>query len=106
MSKKEKKIGGIQKNILSICLLSSIEKKYNDLALTLVRGSVNILNMSTGSILKIADVPVTYGFYSDSMMQIMRNNNEETFSFVFIGKDRKEICKMTVRKKLANLCLE
>ena len=60
--------------------------------------------MVTGSILKIADVPHTW-FNTDSMMQMMRDKNAENFSFVFIGKDFKEIIKMTVRRELADLCL-
>jgi len=61
--------------------------------------------MVTGSILKIADVPNTIGFWTDSMMQMMRDKNAENFSFVFGGKDWKEIIKMTVRRELADLCL-
>ena len=60
--------------------------------------------MVTGSIIKIADVPNTT-LETDSMMQMMRDKNAENFSFVFIGKDQKEIIKMTVRRELADLCL-
>ena len=103
--KEEKLLTGDRQPVLNICLLSSIDAKYNDLALTLEKDSVNILNMSTGSIVKIQDVTTT-GFSSDSMMQLMRNSNEDNFSFVFIsGKDNDEICKLTVRKELADLCL-
>lgn len=61
-NKKERKLlSGDKQDVISICLLSEIDTKYNDLALTLERGnSVNILNMVTGSITKIADVPITY----------------------------------------------
>ena len=91
-TKKEKLLTGDRQPVLNICLLSLIDAKYDDLALTLEKGnSVNILNMSTGSIIKIADVPDTNGCYSDSMMYLM-SSNEVNFSFVFIaGKDIREI---------------
>ena len=107
--KEEKKLGtGDRQNVLNMCLLSSIDAKYNNLALTLEAGStVNILNMDTASIIKIADVVTSeYGFPTDSDMQITKSSNEENFSFVFIsGKDRKEISAFTVRRELADLCL-
>ena len=90
-----------------MCLLSSIDAKYNNLALTLeTGGTVNILNMDTASIIKIADVVTSKFFYTDSQMQITKSSNEENFSFVFIsGEDRKEISAFTVRRELADLCL-
>ena len=90
-----------------MCLLSSIDAKYNNLALTLERGTVNILNMDTASIIKIADVVTSkYGIFTDSHMQITKSSNEENFSFVFIsGEDRKEISAFTVRRELADLML-
>ena len=101
--KEEKLLTGDRQRVYNICLLSSIDAKYNDLALTLEKDSVNILNMSTGSIVKIQDV-TTEWFLTDSMMQLMRNSNEDNFSFVFIAGEY-EICKLTVRKELADLCL-
>ena len=60
--------------------------------------------METGEIIKVADV-TTNGFVTDSMMQIVQNGNEESLSFVFIGKNDKEIEKYTIRKELVDLCL-
>ena len=88
IEKKEEKLLSYSRQnqpVFNISLLSSIDAKYNDLALTLENDSVNILNMSTGSIVKIQDVTKSYGFSSDSMMQLMRNSNEDNFSFVFIS---------------------
>ena len=105
--KEEKKLAtGDRQKVLNMCLLSSIDAKYNNLALTLEEGTVNILNMDTASIIKIADV-VTYKWFStDSQMQITKSSNEKNFSFVFIsGKDKKEISAFTVRRELADLCL-
>ena len=105
--KEEKKLAtGKRQNVLNMCLLSSIDAKYNNLALTLERGgTVNILNMDTASIIKIADVTSKF-FYTDSQMKITKSSNEENFSFVFIsGKDRKKISAFTVRRELADLCL-
>ena len=101
--KEEKLLTGDRQPVLNICLLSSIDAKYNELALTLEKDSVNILNMSTGSIVKIQHVTNAW-FSNDSMMQLMRNSNEDNFSFVFIDGIH-EICKLTVRKELADLCL-
>ena len=104
--KEEKKLAtGDRQNVLNMCLLSSIDAKYNNLALTLERGgTVNILNMDTASIIKIADVTSKYGLYTDSQMQITKSSNEEHFSFVFISNE-KEISAFTVRRELADLCL-
>ena len=63
--KEEKLLTGDRQDVFNIFLLSSIDAKYNDLALTLEEDSVNILNMSTGSIVKIQDV-TTGGFSTDS----------------------------------------
>ena len=79
-----------------------IDLKYKDLALTRENKSVNIINMSTGKIIKIADVPKA-GFFSDNMMQIITKSNVDTFSFVIIG--REDLFKYTVRKSLLDLCL-
>ena len=88
-----------------MCLLSSIDAKYNNLALTLESSTVNIFNMDTASIIKIADVTIKW-LSTDSQMQITKSSNEENFSFVFIsGEDRKEISAFTVRRELADLCL-
>ena len=106
--KEEKKLAtGERQTVLNMCLLSSIDAKYNNLALTLESSTVNILNMDTASIIKIADVVTSkYGIFTDSHMQITKSSNEENFSFVFIsGKDRKEISAFTVRRELADLCL-
>ena len=64
--KEEKLLTGDRQYVLNICLLSSIDAKYNELALTLEKDSVNILNMSTGSIVKIRDVKSRYWFDTDS----------------------------------------
>ena len=82
----EKKLTDSKQSVISICLLSLIDVNYSNLALTLEEGSVNIINMVTGSIVKISDVPKT-SFYTDSQMQIMNNTNDDYFSFVFIGKN-------------------
>ena len=79
-----------------------IDLKYKDLALTRENKSVNIINMSTGKIIKIADVPDA-GFFSDNMMQIITKGNVDTFSFVIIGIE--DLFKYTVRKSLLDLCL-
>lgn len=79
-----------------------IDLKYKDLALTRENKSVNIINMSTGKIIKIADVPDA-DFFSDNMMQIITKSNVDTFSFVIIG--REDLFKYTVRKSLLDLCL-
>ena len=79
-----------------------IDLKYKDLALTRENKSVNIINMNTGKIIKIADVP-NAGFFSDNMMQIITKSNVDTFSFVIIG--REDLFKYTVRKSLLDLCL-
>ena len=79
-----------------------IDLKYKDLALTRENSSVNIINMSTGKIIKIADVPDA-DFFSDNMMQIITKSNVDTFSFVIIG--REDLFKYTVRKSLLDLCL-
>ena len=79
-----------------------IDLKYKDLALTRENKSVNIINMSTGKIIKIADVPKA-GFFSDNMMQIITKSNVDTFSFVIIGGE--DLFKYTVRKSLLDLCL-
>ena len=82
----EKKLTDSKQSVISICLLSLIDANYSNLVLTLEEGSVNIINMVTGSIVKISDVPKT-SFYTDSQMQIMNNTNDDYFSFVFIGKN-------------------
>ena len=79
-----------------------IDLKYKDLALTRENKSVNIINMSTGKIIKIADVPDA-DFFSDNMMQIITKSNVDTFSFVIIGGE--DLFKYTVRKSLLDLCL-
>ena len=103
--KEEKKLAtGERQRVLNMCLLSSIDAKYNNLALTLETSTVNILNMENASIIKIADVVTSKWSITDSQMQITKSSNEENFSFVFISGDE-EISAFTVRRELADLCL-
>ena len=104
--KEEKKLAtGKRQAVLNMCLLSSNDAKYNNLALTLESSTVNILNMDTASIIKIADVTIKW-LSTDSQMQITKSSNEENFSFVFVsGQNGREITAFTVRRELADLCL-
>ena len=65
-SKEEKNLTGDRPQVLAICLLSSLDAKYNKLALTLEYFSVNILNMDTGFIVKIFAVPQPTYICTDS----------------------------------------
>lgn len=101
-------IYGSRDFVLNISLLSSVDFKYSSLALTLESGknynTVNIINMVTGSMIKIINLPFTE-FSTDSQMQITTSSNEDDFSFVVVGKQHTEIVKYTVRKQILDLCL-
>ena len=83
-----------------------IDNKYKELVLTIETSTVNILNMNTGTIIKIADVPDLSSFLyfvSDSTMCLIEKSKVDSFSFVIIGIE--EILKFEVKKSLLDLCL-
>ena len=78
----EQKIIVRKPTVYSICVLCSIDEKYNNLALSLeFPNTVNILNILTRAIIKIADILDTR-FDIGSQIHLMSNSNEDNFSFV------------------------
>ena len=92
--------------IYNIHLLSQIDVNYRNLVITREEKSVNIVNILTGTLIKICDAPAVSGYIKDNLMQLVtKRNKDTTFSFFDIKKETKEVVKFTVKKQLLDYLL-
>ena len=62
---------------------------------------MNIVNLLTGTLYKIADTPENNRL-RDNMMQVVNKKDKDTFSF-FIANGENDILKYSVKKSLLDL---
>ena len=63
---------------------------------------MNIVNLVTGTLYKIADIPENMGV-KDNRMQVVNKKNKDTFSFFIGNHPTKDILKYSVKKSLLDL---
>ena len=101
----EKLLCSSKERICNIHLLSQIDVNYSNLVITREDKSVNIVNILTGTLIKICDAPAT-GAIRDNMMQLVtKRNKDTTFSFFNINYGTNEVVKFTVKKSLLDYLL-
>ena len=91
--------------IYNIHLLSQIDVNYRNLVITREDKSVNIVNILTGSLIKICDAPAPPAGRDNVMQLVTKRNKDTTFSFFDINRETKEVVKFTVKKQLLDYLL-